>query len=185
MSDKSILLAVAARFAKLLSGRMHPEAARAAKIAEDFTPTTSGDWSPAPTTQDGALDQLAATAKSKGTNVTNLISLSGVAANAANLGAFTGSTIADNQTVKAAIQALETKAEKLIAGTHTVTAGQAGAGVAAISVPGVAASTVVVASMAVNGGTAVIDSAIASADTITVSGTLAENDVISYIAVLA
>jgi len=45
--------------------------------------------------------------------VDDLITLSGVAEGAANLGAFTGSTIADNQTVKAAIQALETFAETL------------------------------------------------------------------------
>ncbi|MBH57689.1 MAG: hypothetical protein CMJ82_10945 [Planctomycetaceae bacterium] len=44
-------------------------------------------------------------------NVDDLITLSGVAENATHLGEFTGSTIADNQTVKAAIQALETKAD--------------------------------------------------------------------------
>ena len=45
--------------------------------------------------------------------VDDLITLSGVAEGAANLGAFTGSTIADNQTVKAALQALETFVETL------------------------------------------------------------------------
>jgi len=45
--------------------------------------------------------------------VDDLITLSGVAEGAVNLGAFTGSTITDNQTVKAAIQALETFAETL------------------------------------------------------------------------
>lgn len=44
-------------------------------------------------------------------NVDDLISLSGVAENAVNLGTFTGSTIADNQTIKAALQALETAVE--------------------------------------------------------------------------
>jgi hypothetical protein len=41
----------------------------------------------------------------------NLVTLSGVAEDAANLGTFDGATITDNQTVKAAIQLLETKAE--------------------------------------------------------------------------
>ena len=44
-------------------------------------------------------------------NVDDLISLTGIAENTANLGTFTGSTIADNQTVKAAIQAVETAVE--------------------------------------------------------------------------
>ena len=54
------------------------------------------------------------------TNVNDLITLSGVAENASNLGTFTGSTIADNTTVKAALQALETEAE---ANNLTVAAG--------------------------------------------------------------
>ena len=41
----------------------------------------------------------------------NLVTLSGVAEDAANLGAFTGGSIADNQNVKQALQALETKVE--------------------------------------------------------------------------
>lgn len=44
-------------------------------------------------------------------NQADLITLSGVAENAINLGTFTGSTIADSSTVKAALQALETAAE--------------------------------------------------------------------------
>ena len=44
-------------------------------------------------------------------NQADLITLSGVAENATNLGTFTGSTIADSSTVKAALQALETAAE--------------------------------------------------------------------------
>jgi len=43
--------------------------------------------------------------------VGNLQTLSGVAAGAENLGAFTGDTIADNQTIKQAVQALETALE--------------------------------------------------------------------------
>jgi hypothetical protein len=41
----------------------------------------------------------------------SLVTLSGVALNATNLGTFTGSTIADNQTNKQALQALETSVE--------------------------------------------------------------------------
>jgi len=44
-------------------------------------------------------------------NTDDLVTLSGVAENSANLGTFTGSTIADNQTIKAALQALETEVE--------------------------------------------------------------------------
>jgi hypothetical protein len=44
-------------------------------------------------------------------NVDDLISLSGVAENSANLGTFTGSTIPDSQTIKQALQALETEVE--------------------------------------------------------------------------
>ena len=43
----------------------------------------------------------------------NLVTLSGVAEDAANLGAFSGATISDNQTVKAAMQLLETKVESV------------------------------------------------------------------------
>ena len=43
----------------------------------------------------------------------NLVTLSGVAEDAANLGAFSGASIPDNQTVKQALQALETKAEAI------------------------------------------------------------------------
>jgi len=45
--------------------------------------------------------------KASATNVSNLITLTGVAANATNLGSFTGSTIADNETIKGALQDLE------------------------------------------------------------------------------
>jgi len=44
-------------------------------------------------------------------NVDNLVTLSGVALDAVNLGTFTGTTIPDNQTNKQAIQALETAHE--------------------------------------------------------------------------
>ena len=52
-------------------------------------------------------------------DVSDFTALSGVAANATNLGSFTGSIIADDQTVKAAIQALETQVED---GSGTLTA---------------------------------------------------------------
>ena len=44
-------------------------------------------------------------------HIDNVVSLTGVSKDAANLGTFTGSTIADSATVKAAIQALETAVE--------------------------------------------------------------------------
>ena len=52
-----------------------------------------------------------ATVNTLTTRVGDINSLSGVAANSINLGSFTGSTIADNKTVKAALQALETAIE--------------------------------------------------------------------------
>ena len=45
------------------------------------------------------------------THIDNAATLSGVAKDSTNLGAFSGSTIADSQTVKAALQALETAVE--------------------------------------------------------------------------
>ena len=44
-------------------------------------------------------------------SVDDLITLSGVAEGSVNLGTFTGSTIADNQTIKQGLQALETSLE--------------------------------------------------------------------------
>lgn len=45
-------------------------------------------------------------------DIADLATLSGVPANSTDLGLFTGTTIADNSTIKAALQALETKAEQ-------------------------------------------------------------------------
>ena len=45
------------------------------------------------------------------THIDNVATLSGVAKDSTHLGTFTGSTIADSQTVKAALQALETAVE--------------------------------------------------------------------------
>jgi hypothetical protein len=61
-----------------------------------------------------ANDQAAATASSVTEidgNVNDLILVSGLAENSQNLGTFSGSTIADDQTVKVALQALETSLE--------------------------------------------------------------------------
>jgi hypothetical protein len=52
-------------------------------------------------------------------NVNDLITLSGVAENATDLGTFTGSTISDNETVKQALQDLETAVESAQAGSGT------------------------------------------------------------------
>jgi len=54
-------------------------------------------------------------------SVDDLISLSGVAEGAVNLGSFTGATIADNQTNKQALQALETAVEGVAGGHDAVT----------------------------------------------------------------
>lgn len=62
---------------------------------------------------DARLDTVESSLGTETTKVANLITLSGVAANSTTLGEFTGTTIADNQTVKAAIQAVETAHETL------------------------------------------------------------------------
>jgi len=61
-----------------------------------------------------ANDQAAATASSVSEidgNVNDLITLTGIAENVTTLGTFTGSTIADNVSIKPALQALETEVE--------------------------------------------------------------------------
>jgi len=54
------------------------------------------------------------------THIDNVVSLTGVSKDAANLGTFTGATIADSSTLKGALQALETATE-LKAATSVVT----------------------------------------------------------------
>jgi hypothetical protein len=54
---------------------------------------------------------LTALASANETHIDNVASLSGVAKDSVNLGTFTGSTVSDNLTVKAALQALETAVE--------------------------------------------------------------------------
>ena len=53
-------------------------------------------------------DALTYAKKFKPSHVIDMATLTGVAKDSANLSTFTGSTIADNQTIKAAIQAIET-----------------------------------------------------------------------------
>ena len=81
-----------------------------------FSGSTIGDSA----TIKAALQSLETSLETKGsagsvtsvsTNVGDLVTLSGVAQNAEDLGTFTGSTISDNVTVKAALQALETAVE--------------------------------------------------------------------------
>ena len=74
-----------------------------AASADLATVATSGDY------EDLTNTPTIPTASSL--SVDDLITLSGVAEGSANLGTFTGSTVADNQTVKQAIQALETAVE--------------------------------------------------------------------------
>ena len=57
------------------------------------------------------LHRLTALINANETHIDNLATLTGVAKDSTNLGTFTGSTIADSQTVKAALQALETAVE--------------------------------------------------------------------------
>ena len=82
--------------------------------------TFSGSTIADSSTLNAALQALENSLETKGgtgsinavsTNVGDLVALSGVAQNAEDLGTFTGSTIADSQTVKQALQALETAVE--------------------------------------------------------------------------
>ena len=81
-----------------------------------FSGSTIGDSA----TIKAALQSLETSLETKGsagsvtaisTNVGDLVTLSGVAQNAEDLGTFTGATIADSSTIKAALQALETAVE--------------------------------------------------------------------------
>ena len=62
-------------------------------------------------TRSAADTTLTANLLETDTNTDDLVTLSGVAENSSNLGTFTGGTIADSQTIKAALQALETACE--------------------------------------------------------------------------
>ena len=60
---------------------------------------------------DDVAASLTALVNANETHIDNMATLTGVAKDAVNLGTFSGSTIADSQTVKAALQALETAVE--------------------------------------------------------------------------
>jgi len=72
-------------------------------------------------TQAVNLDTMEADVAGLVSDVADLTTLSGVASNATNLGAFTGTTITDNVTIKAALQALETALETYTIKTATDT----------------------------------------------------------------
>ena len=85
-----------------------------------FTGSTVGDA----VTIKAAIQALETSLETKGTagsvtavstNLGDLVTLSGVAQNAENLGTFTGSTITDSVTVKAALQLLEAAVEDISA----------------------------------------------------------------------
>jgi len=101
-------------------------------IAENVTTlgTFTGTTIPDSSTIKAALQSLETSVETKETttvvaeidqNVNDLITLSGVAENATNLGTFTGTTIADNTTVKAALQSLETSVETKATGAASST----------------------------------------------------------------
>lgn len=72
-------------------------------------------------------------------DVADLTTLSGVASNATTLGTFTGTTITDNQTVKAALQLLETSLETKLASTlatNQIFVGSAGSVATAVAMSG-------------------------------------------------
>ena len=62
---------------------------------------------------EGRLDTVETSATTLDTTVGNLVTLTGVATNAVNLGSFTGGVISDDVTIKVALQELETAHEAL------------------------------------------------------------------------
>jgi hypothetical protein len=121
-------------------------AKKAIKTAEEFIPTVGGNWTTAPVTQDDALNELGARV-SVGNDVANLVTLTGVAVDSVNLGTFTGSTIADNVVIKAALQALETSVElKAVksASSHTVVFARFGLGITSVTLTGLAVNDIVI-----------------------------------------
>ncbi len=68
-----------------------------------------------------------------GLSIDDLVTLTGVADGSTHLGTFTGSTITDNQTIKAALQLLETAVEGVAGGHDAVTIN---AGIGAIALTG-------------------------------------------------
>jgi hypothetical protein len=161
---------------------------KAIAVSNEFVPATPGNWSTGPETQDEALNELAART-SAGNDIANLVTLTGVAVDSTSLGTFTGTTIADSQTIKAAIQALETALEAQkpshvvkFAGKTTVNATDGGDNSLSLTVTGVLATDIVMATFETADAASIATALVAtpSADTITISGTLTENDVIAY-----
>lgn len=60
---------------------------------------------------EGRLDTAEGSITGNSDDITDLVTLSGVAVNSESLGTFTGDTIPDSQTIKQALQALETEVE--------------------------------------------------------------------------
>ena len=93
-------------------------AATATAFAAAPTPCIAGNY---PLGVDTAGNSVNCTAISYPTqaslHVDDILTALGIASEATNFGAFTGSTIADNQTAKAAIQALETSVETKVSTT--------------------------------------------------------------------
>lgn len=83
-----------------------------AKLADVATQTIKGRTA----SGSGAPTDLSKAQAQAILSVDDLIALSGVADGAQNLGAFSGSTISDNQTVKAALQEIETALEAVPGG---------------------------------------------------------------------
>lgn len=85
----------------------------------DFTPT---NYTPATTPAEASnVDDLAAHLFGADAFMGGLQTLAGVTGGATNLGTFTGSTITDNVTIKAALQELETAVEAAGAGNASTT----------------------------------------------------------------
>ena len=82
----------------------------------DLGTFTSGTVIPANSTVKAALQALDTSLGNSGVSTAALIQLSGLPANSYDLGTFTGTTIADNSTVKGALQQLETKTETAVFG---------------------------------------------------------------------
>ena len=90
-------------------------------LAINNVDNTSDANKPVSTATQAALNELQGDVDTINTNVTALVTLSGVAAGSTNLGTFTGTTIADNLTEKAALQSLETALELLPKGAESGT----------------------------------------------------------------
>jgi hypothetical protein len=92
----------------------------------DYDPAVPADYDIVPAKVKPALDELAQRINDSEDGVVltdgkvdDLVTLSGVAVNATDLGTFTGSTITDNVTEKVAIQELETELETKITASST------------------------------------------------------------------